>query len=62
MDDDEAVARVASDYLARWGPAVLAHLLDMEAIARSLGDELSADAWLDIARSAAEQMDRARRG
>jgi hypothetical protein len=61
-DDDDLVAATAHDFLARYGPAVIEVLLSMESTARQLGDTLSADAWLDIAQSAAEQLRAARRG
>ena len=55
-DDDGLVASVAADYVATYRERAVEHLLSRKAIARDFGDELSANAWLEIARAAARQM------
>jgi hypothetical protein len=52
MDDAELVDTVAADYVRQNGAAAPAYLRDFEFIARGRGDELSADAWEDIANAA----------
>jgi hypothetical protein len=54
MDDADLVRQVAAEYLARKGRMALQVLMFQEELARDRGDKLSADAWLDIARAAAE--------
>ena len=53
MDDKDLVDQVATDYLEKLGRGAIAHLLEMHAAAQGMGDDLSADAWLDIAQAAA---------
>lgn len=53
MDDGHLVQRVAAEYVARLGKGALPNLLEKELLARLSGDDLSADAWLDIAEAAA---------
>ena len=52
MDDAEDVARVAADLLERHGPSVIAELREQAEIAAANGDQLSAEAWADIADAA----------
>jgi hypothetical protein len=49
MQDDDDVSRVAAEFLARRGPTVIADLREVAEIAAANGDQLSADAWTDIA-------------
>ena len=49
MEDADEVNRAAAEYLARHGPDVIADLRELAEIARANGDELSAEAWTDIA-------------
>lgn len=58
-DDQDEVARVAAEFLERHGPAVIADLRERAEIAAANGDQLSAEAWTDIA-DAAEQLLRSR--
>jgi hypothetical protein len=56
MDDADLVIQVAAEYIARLGPAAaIAELLECEEFAREVGDDLSAQAWLDLAQAAVEQ-------
>jgi hypothetical protein len=56
MDDVELVQEVAAEHIARMGSvAAIDYLLQWEEMARKTGDDVSADAWLDIARAVAEQ-------
>jgi hypothetical protein len=54
-DDDRLVRKTAADFLARYGEAAMEVVLENELMARELGDDLSAEAWRDIARAVAEQ-------
>jgi hypothetical protein len=58
MEDADAVARVAAEFLARHGPKAIADLHDMAEIAAGNGDRLSAEAWIDIADVAARLLRR----
>ena len=49
MDDADDVARVAAGYLARHGPSAISDLRELAEIAEANGDQLSVEAWTDIA-------------
>lgn len=49
MEDADDVERVAAGFLARQGPAAITGLRERAEIAAANGDELSAEAWSDIA-------------
>lgn len=53
MDDADLVAALAADMVRQHGPEAIAMLAEKAEIAASLGDELSAQAWRDIAEVAA---------
>jgi hypothetical protein len=56
MEDADLVRQVAAEYIARLGPAAaIEELLECEELAREAGDDLSAQAWLDLAQAAVEQ-------
>lgn len=55
MDDADEVDRVAADFLKRHGPSVVPDLRERAEISAANGDQLSADAWMDIA-DAAERL------
>jgi len=55
MDDAEEVDRVAAKFLERHGPSVIPDLRERAEIATANGDQLSAEAWTDIA-DAAERL------
>jgi hypothetical protein len=50
--DARLVNKVASDYVRRAGINAVPDLVEYAEIASSLGDDLSAEAWLDIAGAA----------
>lgn len=52
-DDADLVRAVAEDYVTLLGRNAVTRLRDEEAISRSEGDGLSAEAWRDIADAAA---------
>jgi hypothetical protein len=49
MEDADEVAQVAAELLGRHGPSVIADLHEKAEIAAANGDQLSAEAWADIA-------------
>ena len=49
MDDADEVARVAREFLASHGPSVIPDLRERAEMAAANGDQLSAEAWTDIA-------------
>jgi hypothetical protein len=55
MDDADEVERVAGEFLASHGPTVIPDLRERAEIAAAIGDQLSAEAWADIA-DAAERL------
>ena len=55
MDDADEVERVAGKFLASHGPSVILDLRERAEIAAANGDQLSAEAWTDIA-DAAERL------
>ena len=55
MDDTDEVERVAEEFLKRRGPTVIPNLRERAEIAAANGDQLSAEAWTDIA-DAAERL------
>jgi hypothetical protein len=55
MDDADEVDRVAGEFLASQGPSVILDLRERAEIASANGDQLSAEAWADIA-DAAERL------
>jgi hypothetical protein len=56
MKDAALVREVAAVYLRLFGSATQEHLREKADRALALRDDLSAQVWLDIAASAAEQM------
>jgi hypothetical protein len=52
MDDTEEVDRVAAEFLERHGPSVILDLRERAEIAAANEDQLSAEAWTDIAEAA----------
>jgi hypothetical protein len=52
MDDTEEVDRVAAEFLERHGPGVILDLRERAEIAAANEDQLSAEAWTDIAEAA----------
>jgi hypothetical protein len=52
MDDNDQVALVAADYVRRYGQNALYRLRERESEAVDAGDDLSAQAWGDIAAAA----------
>ena len=57
MDDADLVVAVAADMVRRYGEETLSHIRDQAEIAAGLGDDLSLNAWTDIAGAAAMLMD-----
>jgi hypothetical protein len=55
MDDADEVDRVAEEFLKRRGPSVILDLRERAEIAAANEDQLSAEAWTDIA-DAAERL------
>jgi hypothetical protein len=55
MDDADEVNRVAAEILERHGPTVIPDLRERAEIAAANGNQLSAEAWTDIA-DAAERL------
>jgi hypothetical protein len=55
MDDADEVDRVAAEFLDSRGPSVIPDLRERAEIAAANGDQLSAEAWADIA-DAAERL------
>jgi hypothetical protein len=51
-NDARLVNKVASDYVRRAGMQAVPDLVEHAEIASSLGDDFSAEAWLDIAEAA----------
>ena len=49
MDDADEVAHVAADLLRQHGPGVIADLREQAELAAANDDQLSAEAWADIA-------------
>lgn len=58
MDDADVVVAVAADLVRRHGQDALSHIRDQAEIAAGLGDDVSLNAWTDIAEAAATLMDR----
>jgi hypothetical protein len=56
MEDAALVRQVAAECLRCFGSATQEHLCEKTDRALALGDDLSAQVWLDIAASVAEQM------
>jgi hypothetical protein len=52
MDDAIEVEGVAGEFLASHGPSVILDLRERAEIAAANGDQLSAEAWTDIADAA----------
>ena len=52
MEDADEVDRVAAEFLERHGPRVILDLRDRAEIAAANEDQLSAEAWTDIADAA----------
>jgi hypothetical protein len=52
MDDADEVERVAGEFLERHGPRVILDLRERAEIAAANEDQLSAQAWTDIANAA----------
>lgn len=52
MDDKDLVDKVAAEFLKRDGPSVIAELRDYAELAAANDDQLSAEAWTDIADAA----------
>jgi uncharacterized alpha-E superfamily protein len=52
MDDTDEIERVAGEFLARHGPSVIPDLRERAEIAAANRDQLSAEAWTDIAEAA----------
>jgi hypothetical protein len=55
MDDADDVERIAGEFLKRHGPSVIPDLRECAEISATNGDQLSAEAWTDIA-DAAERL------
>ena len=55
MDDADEIERVAEEFLNRHGPSVILDLRERAEIAAANEDQLSAEAWMDIA-DAAERL------
>ena len=55
MEDADEVERIAGEFLASHGPRVIPDLRERAEIAAANGDQLSAEAWTDIA-DAAERL------
>jgi hypothetical protein len=55
MDDPDEVDGVAAEFLKRHGPSAIPDLRERAEISATNGDQLSAEAWTDIA-DAAERL------
>ena len=55
MDDADEVDGVAAEFLERLGPSVIVDLRERAEMSAESGDQLSAEAWTDIA-DAAERL------
>ena len=53
MNDAALVVIVAAEMVRRYGEEALSHLRDQAVIAAGIGDDLSLNAWTDIAGAAA---------
>ena len=58
MDDADLVVAVAADMVRRYGKDALSHLREQAEIAAGIDDDLSLNAWTDIAGAVAMLMGR----